>query len=205
MNAKSIALLGGAAVIIAAIGVALFSQNRGAPDGLEAGPPPVSQSLSEAASAGASVPEAALVHEGSREAIPVDRSDAIQMTVYASPTCGCCSDWVSHAEENGFEVEVVHRNDMGRVKEELGLPVGLASCHTGVVNGYVVEGHVPAEDLRRFLAEAPEVRGLTVPGMPVGAPGMEVPTGQVDEYDVLTFTAEGETTVYASYRPGTGE
>ncbi len=202
MNAKSIALLGGAAVVIAAIGMALFSQGRSASDGLQAGPAPTSQST-PAAAVGGTVPEAALVHEGSREVIALDRTDPIQMTVYASPSCGCCSLWVDHAEEYGFEIEVVHREDMGRVKSELGLPEHLASCHTGVVNGYVIEGHVPGDDLRSFLAEAPEVRGLTVPGMPLGSPGMEVPTGQADNYDVLTFTADGETTVFASHGPGT--
>lgn len=147
------------------------------------------------------VPEAASVHEGARTAIPVDHPEAVAMTVYASPTCGCCSDWVDHVEEYGFEVDVVLRDDMIAVKRSLQLPLELASCHTAVVNDYVIEGHVPGEDLRRFLAEAPPSRGLTVPGMPLGSPGMEVPTGQVDYYEVLSFTADGSTSVYAEHGP----
>lgn len=148
------------------------------------------------------VPEAATVHEGAREAIPLDHAGPISITVYASPTCGCCSEWVKHVEEHGFEAEVIHRSDILAVKEELGVPSELQSCHTAVVNDYLVEGHVPAEDLRRFLAEAPEARGLTVPGMPVGSPGMEMPSGEVDPYQVLVFRSDGSTSVYAEHGPG---
>lgn len=147
------------------------------------------------------VPEAASVQEGARAAIPEDHAGPIAMTVYASPTCGCCSDWVSHIEEHGFDVEVIHRDDMIAVKRSLQLPLELASCHTAVVNDYVIEGHVPGEDLRRFLAEAPESRGLTVPGMPLGSPGMEVPSGEVHSYEVLSFTSDGSTSVYAEHGP----
>jgi hypothetical protein len=115
-----------------------------------------------------------------------------------SPTCGCCSEWVTHLEENGFEVDTQLRQDMGTVKETFGVAPRLASCHTGIVNGYVVEGHVPADDIRRFLAEAPSARGLAVPGMPLGSPGMEF-DNRVDPYDVLLFTAGGSVQVYASH------
>ncbi|TVP47802.1 MAG: DUF411 domain-containing protein [Gemmatimonadales bacterium] len=121
------------------------------------------------------------------------------MRVYASPSCGCCSLWVDHLEENGFDVETVHREDMADVKRNFGVADRLVSCHTGIVNGYVVEGHVPASDIRRLLAESPDnVRGLAVPGMPVGSPGMEV-GDRVDPYDVVAFAADGSTRVFASY------
>jgi len=127
-------------------------------------------------------------------------SDApLPIRVYASPTCGCCSLWMDHLRMNGFEVETVHRMDMAEIKAELGVRPQLSSCHTGVVNGYIVEGHVPAEDIRTFLAEAPQdALGLTVPGMPIGSPGMEV-GGRVDPYDVLIFYENGSTRVLRSY------
>jgi hypothetical protein len=153
------------------------------------------------ASGGALNAEASSVAEGAsaRTPIPLDHPDPIDIRVYASPTCGCCSLWVEHLEENGFDVETVYREDMGVVKQSFGISDRLASCHTGIVNGYVVEGHVPAVDIRRLLAEAPgDVRGLAVPGMPIGSPGMEM-GDRVDPYDVLTFRADGSTGVYASY------
>ncbi len=142
--------------------------------------------------------EAGTVAASTRTPIPLDHPDPIAMRVYASPTCGCCSLWVEYLEERGFEVETVYRDDMVMVKRNFGITDRLASCHTGVVNGYVIEGHVPAEDIRRLLAEAPEVRGIAVPGMPIGSPGMEV-GDRIDPYDVLTFDAEGATTVWASH------
>jgi hypothetical protein len=143
----------------------------------------------------AAAPEAPVAE---RTPIPLDHEDPIAMRVYASPTCGCCSLWVDHLEERGFEVETVYRDDMVAVKQNFGVKDRLASCHTGVVNGYVIEGHVPAEDIRRLLAETPEVRGLAVPGMPIGSPGMEM-GDRIDPYDVLTFDAAGATTVWASH------
>jgi hypothetical protein len=134
-----------------------------------------------------------------RTPIPLDHSDPIEVRAYMSPTCGCCSLWVEHLEENGFEVERIYRDNMGEVKQSFGIADALVSCHTAVVNGYLVEGHVPAADIRRLLAEAPEgVRGLAVPGMPIGSPGMEV-DDRVDPYDVLAFGADGSVEVFASY------
>jgi len=152
------------------------------------------------ATAAASAEATALAGAASaRTPIPLDHADPIQMRVYASPSCGCCSLWVDHLEENGFDVETVHRDDMADVKRNFGVGDRLVSCHTGIVNGYVVEGHVPASDIRRLLAESPgDVRGLAVPGMPVGSPGMEV-GDRVDPYDVLAFAADGSTRVFASY------
>ena len=116
-------------------------------------------------------------------------------TVYKSPTCGCCSLWGRHLEQEGFEVVAVDRNDMTAVKDSLGVPGDLASCHTAVIDGYVVEGHVPAASIRRLLDERPEARGLAVPGMPLGSPGME--QGDLRQsYDVLLVGPNGEAAVY---------
>ena len=116
-------------------------------------------------------------------------------TVYKSPTCGCCSLWNRHLEENGFEVVAHDRTDMTAVKDSLGVPGDLASCHTAVIDGYVVEGHVPAASIRRLLLERPDARGLTVPGMPLGSPGME--QGDLKQsYDVLLMDTNGEATVF---------
>lgn len=109
------------------------------------------------------------------------------VTVYKSETCGCCNDWVDHLKEAGFEVTAMNRDDMNSVKSQLGVPVQLASCHTAVVGKYVVEGHVPAASIRRLLDEDANIRGLAVPGMPTGSPGMEVPGRPADRYDVIAF------------------
>ncbi len=119
------------------------------------------------------------------------------VVVYKSPTCGCCKEWVSHLKESGFSVEVHDRDDMHPVKTELGVPQHLQSCHTARVGDYVIEGHVPAGDINRLLKEKLDVAGLTVPGMPMGSPGMEGP--RKDPYEVLTFQRSGETSVYASH------
>lgn len=119
------------------------------------------------------------------------------ITVYKSPTCGCCIKWVRHLEDNGFKVEAINRKDMSVIKSENGVPRRLASCHTAIIDGYVIEGHVPAADIKRLLKERPDVTGLTAPGMPMGSPGMEGP--RQDRYDVLTFTREGDTTVFSRY------
>lgn len=123
---------------------------------------------------------------------------APEITMYKSPSCQCCLAWAEHLVDNGFEVEVVETLTLSRFKEEQGVPAALAACHTALVNGYVVEGHVPADVLRRFLAEAPAAAGLAVPGMPVGSPGMEVPGRLPEPYDVLVFDDGGEYDVYAS-------
>ena len=139
----------------------------------------------------------AAVAAGPAEAVPEDVADEREMTVYMSPTCACCGDWVEHMEEHGFEAEVVLQEDLRGVKIDKGVPPDLASCHTAVIGGYVVEGHIPAQDVLRFLEEAPDVAGLAVPGMPIGSPGME--GAYEEEYDVLTFEPGGETQVFASH------
>lgn len=124
-------------------------------------------------------------------------SAAERVTVYKDPDCGCCGAWVEHLKTNGFSVKVNDVRDMTPHKKRLGVPERLGSCHTAVVGGYTIEGHVPASDIRRLLAERPRAKGLAVPGMPQGSPGME--TGKFDPYDVLLFDSRGKTTVYASY------
>jgi len=119
------------------------------------------------------------------------------VTVYKDPDCGCCGAWVKHLQANGFRTKVHEVRDMSPHKKKLGVPEQLASCHTAVAGGYTIEGHVPAADIKRLLAERPRAKGLAVPGMPQGSPGME--TGKFDPYDVLLFDTQGKTTVYRSY------
>ncbi len=126
------------------------------------------------------------------------------MTVYKSASCGCCSAWVEHARGNGFTVREVNTEDLNAVKREMGIPPRLASCHTVLVGSYVVEGHVPAADVKRLLTERPKVSGLAVPGMPIGAPGMEQgPPSGYERYDVLAFETSGAVKVFASHGPPT--
>ncbi len=122
---------------------------------------------------------------------------APSITVYKTEACGCCNKWVDHLQEAGFTVVAEDVTDLNAIKQDLGVSPALASCHTAVVDGYLVEGHVPADDIRRLLEERPSAAGLAVPGMPMGSPGME--GDYRDPYDVLLFTAGGETTVYASH------
>lgn len=121
--------------------------------------------------------------------------------VYKSPTCGCCKAWVDHIKASGFEAQVFDITDeeLQARKGRLGVGPRLASCHTAIVNGYVVEGHVPAADIKRMLAEKPAIAGIAAPGMPVGSPGMEVPGARADKYDVVSFTKAGTTKVFASH------
>lgn len=115
---------------------------------------------------------------------------ATEIKVYKSPYCGCCADWVDHMRENGFNVEVIKKDDVTPIKQMSGVPKELHSCHTAFVDGYVVEGHVPAEDVRRLLAEQPTAVGLSTPGMPIGSPGMEQ-GDQKDPYNVILFGSDG--------------
>jgi len=117
--------------------------------------------------------------------------------VYKSPTCGCCGKWVEHLRRNGFAVNVHDIPDVDAFRARVGVPAALASCHTALVGGYVVEGHVPAADIRMLIAERPKALGLAVPGMPMGAPGMDAP--HASGYDVLLFQADGKTLVYHAY------
>lgn len=121
------------------------------------------------------------------------------MTVYRSPSCACCAKWVDHVRANGFAATVRDEPDQDAVKDRLGVPRGVRSCHTAQVGGYLIEGHVPAADIRRLLRERPEVAGLAVPGMPVGTPGMEQPGAAPEPYEVLAFARDGATRIYARH------
>jgi hypothetical protein len=118
------------------------------------------------------------------------------ITVHKDPTCGCCSGWVQHLQKAGFDTKVLDTRDLDAVKSRLGIPDDLAACHTAEVAGYIIEGHVPAAALKRFLAEKPKATGLAVPGMPIGSPGME--GGRPEKYDVVLFGPEGRRT-YMSF------
>jgi hypothetical protein len=129
---------------------------------------------------------------------PLAATAGPEVTVYKSPSCGCCSKWVEHLKSSGFSVTVRDVQNVEPLKQRLGVPRNLASCHTATVGGYVIEGHVPARDIQRLLAEKPRVKGLAVPGMPVGSPGME--QGSVRQpYDVVSFDERGATAVYGKY------
>lgn len=120
------------------------------------------------------------------------------MTVYKSPSCGCCAKWVDHMREAGFEVVAQDQQNMGVIKERLGIQPPLGSCHTAEIDGYVIEGHVPASEVRRLLKERPEAAGLAVPGMPVGSPGMEQGDRE-DRYEVLLFAHDKPPAIFARY------
>ena len=122
-----------------------------------------------------------------------------KMTVTRDPNCGCCGSWVEHIIAAGFPVEVVQVDDVMPLKARLGVPEALISCHTAEIGGYVIEGHVPAEAIKRLLVERPQVKGIAVAGMPVGSPGMEVPGQSPQTYEVVIFSA-GRQHVFARYR-----
>jgi len=117
------------------------------------------------------------------------------VTVYKDPNCGCCVKWIEHMSKAGFVVTVKDVGNMDEVKKTMNVPAALQSCHTGIVDRYVIEGHVPADVVKKFLAEKSTTLGLAVPGMPMGSPGME--GGRVDKYDIIAFERNGKTRVYA--------
>ena len=119
------------------------------------------------------------------------------ITVYKDPNCGCCRNWIAHLIKNGYRVDAKDTPDMDQIKTTLGVPTALHSCHTAIVAGYLIEGHVPAADIDRLLATKPKVKGLAVPGMPMGSPGME--GGAKQHYQVMAFDRTGKARVFASY------
>jgi hypothetical protein len=119
--------------------------------------------------------------------------------VYKTATCGCCTAWVDHLRANGFTVNAHNVTSTAEYREKFGIPQTLGSCHTGRVAGYALEGHVPAREVKRLLAERPQARGLAVPGMPLGSPGMEVEGERSDAYDVMLVKADGNHVVYSHY------
>jgi hypothetical protein len=120
------------------------------------------------------------------------------VVVYKSPTCGCCQNWAEHMQAAGFPVETRDTENLDAIKTEVGVPFGQGSCHTARIGDYFVEGHVPADDVKRLLAERPDALGLTVPGMPVGSPGMEQGDAR-EPYDVLLVAKDGSTSVFAHH------
>jgi hypothetical protein len=125
-------------------------------------------------------------------------SQAFEATVYKSPYCGCCSNWSDNLEDNGFTITTEKASDMETIKDNAGVPHQVRSCHTAVIEGYVIEGHVPASDIMRMLKERPDIVGLAVPDMPVGSPGMEQGSRK-DSFNVLGILKDGSTFIYNSY------
>ena len=126
-------------------------------------------------------------------------ADATHIKVYKSPTCSCCSRWADQLSASGFDVETVNVPDMAPIKQQFRVPRQLGSCHTAIVDGYVIEGHVPIADILRLLRERPDKKGIGVPGMPIGSPGMEGPDPQ--PFKVYAFDAQGSIEEFASHSP----
>lgn len=130
---------------------------------------------------------------------PTASAEAAAMTVYRDPSCGCCEVWAERAREAGYQVALIDDPNMPAVKQRTGVPETLSSCHTAIVGGYVIEGHVPLANVKRLLAErSAGIRGIAVPGMPRGSPGMEMPDGAKDPFKVMAFDAAGKTSVFSA-------
>lgn len=122
----------------------------------------------------------------------------VDIVVYRSPSCGCCGKWLQHLQQHQFNVQDIVTDDMDSIKVKYGVPQNLASCHTAVVNGYVIEGHVPAGDIKTLLKNKPHVAGISVPGMVTGTPGMEM-GDRMDPFSVISFDKDGKTQIFNSY------
>jgi hypothetical protein len=127
------------------------------------------------------------------------RAASPSIRVYKDPSCGCCTAWVDHLNASGFSATVDEMTDMAAVKAKLGVPDDLTSCHTGLVGGYAIEGHVPADDIKRLLKEKPKAAGIAVPGMPLNSPGMEVSDQPNEPYTVWLFTKDGKRSAFAKH------
>jgi hypothetical protein len=132
-----------------------------------------------------------LAQSGSAKPTPI--------TVYKSSSCGCCAKWVEYLKNSDFETTVHDEEDMDGIKAQLGVPMGVRSCHTALAGGYLIEGHVPAPDIRRLLRERPKVAGLAVPGMPAATPGMAPPGAKIADFEVVAFQLDAKTTPFARY------
>jgi hypothetical protein len=135
-------------------------------------------------------------------AFPATARTGPSVEVWKSPTCGCCKDWLAHLEAHGFVIAKVHDVGNTGARGRLGIPADLGSCHTALIGGYAIEGHVPAADIQRLLAQRSEgVIGLAVPGMPIGSPGMDGPAygNRRDRYDVVLLRKDGRRSVFATY------
>ena len=131
-----------------------------------------------------------------------DAPEATRVHVHKSASCGCCSVWIEHMRDAGFTVTATDVDNVNAIKERVGVPLGKGSCHTAEVGGYFIEGHVPAGDVKRLLAERPDAKGLVVPGMPAGSPGMEMPDARTQPYTVELVHADGSTEVFARHQQG---
>ena len=155
------------------------------------------------ASVTTSAKSATVVAPSASTPVSADAREAVvnskTMVVHKSASCGCCGLWVDHMREAGFAVEVRNADDLGPVKQRVGVPYGKGSCHTAEIDGYFIEGHVPVADVRRLLAEKPDAKGLVLPGMPMGSPGMESPDGSAQAYTVELVGRDGETTAFAEH------
>jgi hypothetical protein len=141
---------------------------------------------------------AGLLLAGGRRLWALPATAATTLTIYKSRSCGCCTKWVDYLKSSGFTTVVHDEEEMDMVKDNLGVPGPVRSCHTAQVDKYLIEGHVPAEDIRRLLKEQPKVAGLAVPGMPASAPGMESPGAPHQPYQVLVFQGAASTETFAS-------
>ncbi|NOT11881.1 MAG: DUF411 domain-containing protein [Methylococcaceae bacterium] len=124
-------------------------------------------------------------------------TDKPDIVVYRSPTCGCCEKWIAHLKQNNFNIHAIVTDNVQSIKDKYGVPQEMASCHTAIVDGYVVEGHVPAKDILTFLKAKPKVTGISVPGMPKGTPGMEM--GGKDPYDVVSFDRDHRVEIFSNH------
>lgn len=141
----------------------------------------------------------AMRHRANRETKVAANAEIPLIQVHKSPTCGCCKVWVEHLQKNGFKVVVFEEDNLEPVKTRLGVPAAKGSCHTGEVEGYLVEGHVPASDIHRLLAERPNAKGLVLPGMPIGSPGMEIEGIAAHAFTVELVKLDGETEPFAHH------
>jgi len=130
---------------------------------------------------------------------PTDQALASEVDMFKSPGCDCCTGWADHLRKEGFTVVEHKKEEMDAIKSLFGVPEKLASCHTAIIDGYVIEGHVPADDIKRMLKEKPQITGLTAPGMPMKSPGMQKPGLPPKGYDVLSFDKGGKSQIYTEY------
>ncbi|MGN7831013.1 DUF411 domain-containing protein [Pseudoxanthomonas sp. 22568] len=185
------AFLAGSSVLLVACGAAPGAASASDRVALAAVPSPA-HAAAETTAASATATTAATSSAATPAHLPLIR-------VHKSPSCGCCGVWVEHVRAAGFPVEVHDTEDMMTVKDRLGVPEPMMSCHTAEVDGYFVEGHVPAEDIKRLLAEKPKARGIAVPGMPLGSPGMEMPDGRTQPYEVALVGGDGTTGTFSRH------
>ncbi|ELS04075.1 putative metal-binding protein [Xenococcus sp. PCC 7305] len=156
-------------------------------------------SKSNSAIANETSSQATLVSVWDKETEP-NYSGVMEMTVYRSSSCGCCGVWVEHAQKHGFKIEDIKTEEMEAIKQKYNVPAELVSCHSTIIDGYVMEGHIPVDDIKRFLDEKPEdLVGLAVPGMPIGTPGMEARDIK-QPFQVLAFNDKGEVEVFKEYQ-----